>query len=284
MAGGFDIQRDIVYGQGGDSELLLDLYLPRNPVRAVPIILYIHGGGWIELDKNWCPYPMRFLEKEFAVASINYRLSDEAPFPAQLHDCKAAVRWLRDNADTYGLDADHIGAWGDSAGGHLAALLGLTAQRPELEGNGGNPGVSSEVQAVCDWFGPSHLAALVDKPVDSEMIDIKAIVAQLIGGPTRLNPDKLKQASPITYVSSEAAPFLIMHGDIDRIVPVSQSVLLYEALWLAGSEVRLHVVHGSGHLDYNRRPIDVHWHTRQVEQLVDDFFYKHLMCAEMEPK
>ena len=128
MAGGFTVNRDIIYGKGGDSDLLLDLYLPNNPVRAVPIILYIHGGGWQDLDKSWCPYPMRFLEKEYAVASINYRLRTKPHFPAQLHDCKAAVRWLRANAPSYGLDGDHIGAWGDSAGGHLAALLGLTGE------------------------------------------------------------------------------------------------------------------------------------------------------------
>jgi acetyl esterase/lipase len=279
MAGGFIGHRDVIYGKGGESNLLLDLYVPNHPIRAVPIILYIHGGGWADLDKSWCPYPMRFLEKEYAVASINYRLSDEAPFPAQLHDCKAAVRWLRANAASYGLDGDHIGVWGDSAGGHLAAMLGLTADHPELEGDGGNPGVSSAVQAVCDWFGPSDLAMLVEKHNTPELVDIDTLVATLIGGPTSDHPDKAVMASPITYVTADAAPFLIMHGDIDRIVPLSQSVVLYEALFNAGAEVRLHVVHGSGHLDYNRRPIDVHWHTREVEQLVDDFFYTHLMCA-----
>jgi acetyl esterase/lipase len=281
MAGGFTVQRDLVYGIGGGHDLLLDLYLPNNPVRAVPIILYIHGGGWMDLDKDWCPYPMRLLEKEYAVASINYRLSDEAPFPAQLHDCKAAVRWLRANAAAYDLDGDHIGAWGDSAGGHLAAMLGLTANHPELEGDGGTPGVSSTVQAVCDWFGPSDLDGLVKSCVTSDMIDIESVVAQFIGGPPHQHPDKVAAASPLTYVSADAAPFLIMHGDIDRIVPLSQSVQLYEALFAAGANVRLHVVHGSGHLDYNRRPIDVHWHKLEVQQLVDDFFYTYLMCASV---
>lgn len=171
---------------------------------------------------------------------------------------------------------------GDSAGGHLAALLGVTADYPDLEGDGGNPGVSSAVQAVCDWFGPSDLALLVAQPQDPELIDIDAVVTALIGGPTCHNPDKLSAASPITYVHAEAAPFLIMHGDIDRIIPLSQSVVLYEALWMAGAEVRLQVIHGSGHLDYNRRPIDIHWHSSEVQKLVDDFFYTHLMCVGME--
>lgn len=279
MPGGYSEQRDIIFGRAGDLELLLDLYLPRNPVRAVPIILYVHGGGWSGLDKGWCPYPMRLLEQDYAVASINYRLIHQAIFPAQLHDCKAAVRWLRAHAAEYGLDGEHIGAWGDSAGGHLVALLGVTAGRAELEGDSGTPGVSSQVQAVCDWYGPADLTRMHGPLSPFDENDENSIIARLIGGSVARNPDKARAASPTSYAHKDAAPFLIMHGDHDTIVPLSQSIYLYEALLAAGADVRLHVVHGGDHLDYQRRPSDIPWMAPEVTQLVDAFFYRTLKCA-----
>jgi len=285
MAGGYSVHRDIVFGRAarvagqGEVNLLLDLYVPNAPVRAVPIIVYIHGGGWSGLDKGWCPYPMRLLEKDYAVASINYRLSQEAPFPAQLHDCKAAVRWLRAHAGDYKLDGEHIGAWGDSAGGHLAAMLGVTGNRPELEGDSGTPGISSRVQAVCDWFGPSDLAFLLQRgPAHEAHVDLDSLIAQLIGDSPADHPEKLAAASPTTYAAADAAPFLVMHGDLDDI-PLSQSVLLYEALLRVDARVRLHVVHGGAHLSFMRRPTDIPWHTAEIDEIVDAFFYEHLMCV-----
>jgi len=166
MHSGYIAHRDLVFGKADGIELTLDLYLPSNPIRSVPLIIYIHGGGWRGLDKSWCPYPMRFLTLEYAVASINYRLAPDATFPAQLHDCKAAVRWLRAHAEDFHFLGDRIGVWGDSAGGHLAAMLGVTGKRPELEGNCGTPGVSSQVQAVCDWFGPTDLVSIAGSRKD----------------------------------------------------------------------------------------------------------------------
>ena len=274
MHSGYVAHRDLVYGHVDGLDLTLDLYLPRDPIRSVPIILYIHGGGWRALDKGWCPYPMRFLDLEYAVASINYRLVPQAAFPAQLHDCKAAVRWLRAHADEYGLWGDRIGAWGDSAGGHLAAMLGVTGDRPEIEGDSGTPGVSSAVQAVCDWFGPADLASIAGEMAE----DPESFVAQFIGGPLSQNLKSARAASPVSYASADAAPFLIMHGDVDRQVPLSQSVALYEALWQTGADVRLHVVHGGAHLSYLRRPTDIPWQTQEVWQMVEAFFWRHLMC------
>lgn len=282
MTGGYTKHADIVYGHAGTMELLLDLYVPNAPFRAVPIIIYIHGGGWSGLDKRWCPYAMRMLEQDYAVASINYRLVQDGPFPAQLHDCKAAVRWLRAHAAEYGLDGEHIGAWGDSAGGHLAAMLGVTADRPELEGNSGTPGVSSNVQAVCDWYGPGDLTRMVPPEYEEFWDDEHSMIARLIGGAPRTHLAELRAASPAHYASREAAPMLIMHGDHDMMVPLSQSIFLYEALLFAGAEVRLHVVHGGDHLDYRRRPSDIPWMAPEVNTLVDAFFYRHLKGHEWQ--
>jgi len=273
MHSGHVAHRDLVYGHAEGTDRTLDLYLPQNPIRSVPIILYIHGGGWRALDRRWCPYPMRFLDLEYAVASIDYRLVPQATFPAQLHDCKAAVRWLRAHANEYGVLGDRIGAWGDSAGGHLAAMLGVTGDRPDLEGESGTPGVPSRVQAVCDWYGVADLTRMAVDPDDPE-----SFVAQFIGGPPSQHPEAARAASPVSYASADAAPFFIMHGDVDREVPLSQSVALYEALWQAGADVRLHVVHGGAHLSYLRRPTDIPWQTQEVRQMVEAFFWRHLMC------
>jgi acetyl esterase/lipase len=280
MYAGFTVKKDIVYATVGNKSLTLDLYMPNNAVRAVPIIVYIHGGGWSGLDKSWCPYPMRLLEQEYAVASINYRLLQEGgAFPANLHDCKAAVRWVRAQAADYGLDGDHIGVWGDSAGGHLAAMVGLTGGIADLEGDVGLTGASSRVQAVCAYFGAMDLCALVGPDVASS--SHAPMMARLIGAePLAQHMDKLKAASPITYASADAPPFLLLHGDVDTLVPVSQSVLLYEALWKAGADVRLHIVHGGDHLDYRRSPTDLPWQAAEVKNLEDAFFYRTLKGHE----
>jgi acetyl esterase/lipase len=274
------VERDIVYATLEDQALSLDLYLPNNPLRAVPIIVYIHGGGWSALDKRWCPYPMRLLEREYAVASIDYRLLQEGgAFPANLHDCKAAVRWVRAHAADYGLDGDHMGVWGDSAGGHLAALVGLTGDVAELEGEIGLCGVSSRVQAVCAYFGAMDLLALLGPELDRSPRAPR--MAALIGVESLAgHVDQLRAASPVTYASADAPPCLLLHGDVDTIVPVSQSVLLYEALWQAGADVRLHIVHGGDHLDFRRSPTDLPWQSAEVRELEDAFFYRTLKGHE----
>ena len=204
------------------------------------------------------------MAKGYAVASINYRFSQHAVFPAQIEDCKAAIRWLRANAAKYHLDPDHIGVWGASAGGHLVALLGTTGGVKDLEGQGGNLDQSSRVQCVVDWFGPTELTTMGeqgDKPGSP--------VALLIGGPAPENKQKARKASPLTYVSKDAAPFLIMHGDKDNVVPLRQSELLAEALKKAGVEVTLQVVKGNGHGGPG-------FNSPESRKLIEDFFAKHL--------
>ncbi|NLV73076.1 MAG: alpha/beta hydrolase [Chloroflexi bacterium] len=278
MYQGFVKRADLVYGQADGKELLLDLYVPLNPIRQVQLIVYVHGGGWAGLDRHWCPYAMRMLAQEYAVASIDYRLIHQAPFPACLHDCKAAVRWLRANAAAYGYDPERIGAWGDSAGGHLVAMLGLTAGVADLEGDSGTPGISSAVQAVCNYYGPADLERLPGYPADPPWGGEPCWWQRFLGADPAVDPDVARRASPVTYASRKAAPMLIVHGDKDTTVLLSQSVALYEALWQAGADVQLHVVHGGDHLSYEHRVTDLPWLTGEVDQLVDAFFYRTLRC------
>jgi acetyl esterase/lipase len=229
----------------------------------LPVIVWIHGGGWQGGSKE-NTLGLAFVPKGYALASINYRLSQHAVFPAQIQDCKAAIRWLRANASKYHLDAEHIGVWGTSAGGHLVALLGTTGNLKELEGDGGNLDQSSRVQAVVDWFGPTDFTHGWPRfnPPNSP-------VARLLGGPVTENKDKAAQASPVTHVSKDAAPFLIMHGDKDNLVPLSQSEELAEALKKAGVEVTFRALQGSGH----GGPAFMNPENRK---LIEDFFNKHL--------
>lgn len=192
---GVRAERALPYVAGGMERQQLDLYLPEKAEGPLPVIVCVHGGAWLGGSKDNCP-AIRFALKGYAVASINYRLSHQAVFPAQIEDCKVAIRWLRANATKYKLDPEHIGVWGASAGGHLVALLGTTGDVKELEGKGGNLDQSSRVQAVVDWFGPTdftRMGGTHDNPKSPESL--------LIGGAIQENKDKAAKANPITYVS-----------------------------------------------------------------------------------
>ena len=265
-----EMLRDLVYSRVGGKDLLLDLYLPEGQPAPRPVILWVHGGAWRKGDKSRVRLLSHFLARGYAMASINYRLSQEALYPAQIHDCKAAVRWLRANVETYGLDPGRIGAWGSSAGGHLVALLGTSGGVPELEGSGGNPEQSSRVQAVCDWFGPSDFLRMDDYPGAMAHDAPDSPESQLVGGPIQESSDAVARANPITYISGDEPPFLIMHGDQDRTVPCHQSKLLYEALRAAGVEVALHLLEGAGHGTAEQ------FHAPESVRLVEAFFDQHL--------
>lgn len=156
---GVNVLRDLAYVQNGHERNCLDLYLPKKTDGLLPVIVWIHGGAWQAGSKDRCP-AVAFATRGFAVASINYRLSQHAVFPAQIEDCKAAIRWLRGKAAQYNLDANHIGVWGASAGGHLVALLGTSGSVKEWDARGEHREQSSRVQCVVDWFGPSNLASM----------------------------------------------------------------------------------------------------------------------------
>jgi acetyl esterase/lipase len=261
--------RDIEYVPGGGKSRSLDLYLPAQSGKPLPLIIWIHGGAFRAGDKARCP-ALPFTARGYAAASLNYRLSGEAVFPAAIEDCKAAVRWLRANAATYNLDPGRFAAWGSSAGGHLVALLGTSGGVKDLEGDGGNPGQSSRVQAVCDWFGPTDFlqmeahALTPGKPFSHDAADSPESL--FIGGAIQENPEKARRANPITYVTKDDPPFLIMHGDQDPLVPHHQSVLLDAALRKAGVEVTFHTVKGAGH----------GFGGPEINRMVEEFFDKHL--------
>ena len=239
-----DILRDLVYATPDGISLKLDLYIPKNLPKPPPIILWVHGGGW-EAGNKETPPVLAVTRVGFALASIDYRLSQQAIFPAQIFDCKAAVRWLRAHAADYHLDGGRIGAMGASAGGHLVALLGTTAGDAQLEGAEGVTGVSSAVQAVVDYFGPTDL---LDIGRDANWKqDIKNPVSALLGGSVASKSDDARLASPVFHVTSQACPFFIVQGDQDPIVPYTQSVELNDALTKAGVASQLILVKGGGH-------------------------------------
>jgi acetyl esterase/lipase len=242
------VARDLVYRTVGSRNLTLDLYLPQTAQagQRLPTVVWIHGGAWRSGNKDRCP-AVPLVDRGFVVASISYRLTNEAIFPAQIHDCKAAIRWLRANAGRFPVDPDRIGVWGASAGGHLAALLGTSGDVKELEGGPDNSKYSSRVQAVCDYFGPTDFLKMNDEPGAMDHNATDSPESLLIGGPIQENPGKVAKANPITYASADDPPFLILHGDQDRTVLPSQSQLLHDALKKVGVTVRLGVVKAQGH-------------------------------------
>ncbi|MFC2079650.1 alpha/beta hydrolase fold domain-containing protein, partial [Candidatus Bipolaricaulota bacterium] len=241
------VLRDIEYASVDGISLLLDLYLPDpSSTGAVPLVIWVHGGGWRAGSKN-NTYAPTTLGEEYAVASIDYRLSGAATFPAQIHDVKAAVRWLRGHADQYGFDPSRFGAWGSSAGGHLVALLGVSCGNADLEGTIGEYlDESSCVQAVCDFYGPTDLLAL---PEQRGAAAARQPTAEdlLLGGMAEELPTLAGLASPLSHVSSGLPPFLIMHGSDDLVVPVEQSLVFNEALGATGVESTLIIIAGAGH-------------------------------------
>lgn len=240
----------------GFRPLLLDVFAPGS-AGPYPTVIWIHGGGWFQGYHTMTnavvgkmAHVDRLLDAGYAVARIGYRLSGEAQFPTQLHDCKASVRYLRNHAATLGLDPQRFAAMGESAGGHLACLLGLTGDHPALEGTVGVAGPSSAVQAVVDWYGPTELLTMDEQLGPSTFQphdDPASPEARLVGGPIQQVTDKTRAASPVTYVSSSAPPFLIQHGTADRIVPVGQGRALAAALKKAGTKVEFVEIPGADH-------------------------------------
>jgi acetyl esterase/lipase len=268
---GAKVERDIEYGPHGDGNKL-DLYLPEKEAdHPLPLVIWIHGGGWESGDKD-IPLGLALLQKGYAVASINYRLSQEAKYPAQIEDCKAAVRFLRANAKKYNLDPDHIGVFGASAGGHLVALLGTTDGVKELEGDGLNKDVSSRVQAVVDFFGPTDMLKMKEEADAKPAFDADSAnspVGRLFGGPIQEHKELAEKGNPIHFITKDAAPFLIMHGDKDNIVPLAQSRILDDALKAAKVESTLVVIEGNGHGGPGFANVE------NLKKILD-FFDKHL--------
>ncbi len=219
---------DVEYGRVGDRPLRLDLYQPRDLAQRVPGVILIHGGGWKKGQRTiYRLYCLRLAQRGYVAATISYRLSGEAPYPAAVQDAKCAVRWMRANAPQYGVDPDHIAVLGASAGGHLSLMVGYTPEIEELEGDGGHAGISSRVQAVIDYYGPTDLTIPVLRDAD--------VITAFLGGKRYEQAEaQYRQASPIKHVSRDDPPTLILHGTIDELVPIAQSDALVGKLKEAG--------------------------------------------------
>lgn len=256
---------NLAYVEPGGPRQKLDLYIP-FPVAAkpVPLIAYFHGGGWQKGSKaDGRAFAFRMVAQGYAVACIGYRLSSDAQFPAQLEDCKVAVRWLRDNAVRYRLDPSHFGAVGVSAGGYLAALLGATGST-HLYDSGEHLGQSSNLQAVCEFFGPIDLLKLFEYADEAQTPQADE-VAKLLGGDPRVMQEQARAANPITYLEGDAPPYLLVHGTNDTVVPPEQSRLLYDTLAKRRIPVHLHLIHEAGHTG----PAFV---APEINAMVDGFF------------
>jgi acetyl esterase/lipase len=263
---------DMVYSEGGTRPLRMHVLRPKTlPKEPMPVIVFVHGGGWFEGHRSRGIGPLvHFAERGYLCASVEYRLSGEAKFPAQIEDVKEAVRFLRAKAKEFHLDPERIGIWGQSAGGHLAALAGTSAGVKEFEGAGGWRRFSSRVQAVVDWNGPVDFLEPVQMKWWAEKKDDAFF--KLIGGAAEANKDKAVRAAPATYATPDDPPFLIMHGDADEVVLLSQSESLYNALKRAGVDATLDVVKGAGHFGVDAvTPLP-----DELAAKMDAFFDKHL--------
>jgi len=254
LPAGVRMERDLAYVQGGDESQKLDLYLPEKPAAGpLPLIVHIHGGGWRGGSKSPCPF-LVMVNRGYAVASIEYRFSQKAVFPAQIQDCQAAIRWLRGQAGKYGLDAGRVGVIGGSAGGHLSALVGTAGGAKAFPQIGGFPDQSDDVQCVCDIFGPANFATVMQQAADDR--NVRNIFkfnsdsdpyALLIGGNLETDSEKVAAVSPVHYITADDPPTLILHGTHDALVPYAQSVELADALRAQGVPVWLQTLPGSGH-------------------------------------
>jgi acetyl esterase/lipase len=228
----------------GYRPIQVDVYLPPSPTtKPGPAIIFIHGGGWALGSRRrfgrafaaWPTSPHELLALEgFAVICVDYRLSSEAIFPAQVHDCKAAIRWTRANAAELNIDPERIMSWGESAGGHLSLLMGLTGSNDELNGTvGEHLSVRSDVCGSVDWYGFSDLLASQSQRHPNSSHDHDgpdSFESRLLGGPLQSMRELAKQASPLTHVHADAPPIQIHHGDADLVVPYAQSETLVSAL------------------------------------------------------
>ena len=258
-------EKDVVYGKGGGVDLKLNLCRPKGADgEKRPCVLVIHGGGWMGGDKSQHDQQVRdFARAGFVSATVGYRFAPAHPFPAQVHDVKAAVRFLRANADKYGIDPQRFGAVGFSAGAHLSMMLATMDKEDGLEGDGGSPGQSSKVQAAVAYFGPTDLAA-TDVPDR-----VKDILKNFIGGTPAEKPREYRLASPLTYVSPGDASMLLFQGTRDPLVPHTQAYAMLEAMTRYNIPGRVELLVNGGH----------GWGGAELKHTIDQtfaFFDQHL--------
>ncbi len=281
LPAGVRMERDIAYIEGGDEAQRLDLYLPEaTPEKPLPLIVHIHGGGWQGGNKFPCPL-VGMVPRGYAVASVEYRFSQKAKFPAQIQDCQAAIRWLRANAAQYHFDPGKVGVTGGSAGGHLSALVGTAGGTSTFPPIGGNEDQSNDVQAVCDIFGPTDFTTVMRQAAEDKNVknvfqfnSPKDPYSALLGVPLETT-EKSRAVSPMTYLSEDDPPTLILHGTHDALVPYAQSVQFAEGLKAKGVPVWLQTLPGAGHGGpaFGKAP---------VIELMQNFFDKFLKGSPVE--
>jgi len=271
---GTKLLRDIPYVKNGGERQQLDIITLTTP-KPAPLIVWIHGGGWVGGSKSILRV-LNFAREGYAVAAINYRFAQQAVFPAQIEDCKSAIRFLRAHAKEYNIDPQRIGVWGESAGGHLAALLGTTGDDKSLAGKDPeNADQSARVQCVVDYFGPTDLLqipAMAGPDVKYDFLGPESLLTRLLGGPMNQKAALAAIANPITHITKNDPPFLVVHGTADPIVPLGQSKILCEALQKAGVPAELITVKGAGH------GLGIYG-DQTVAAKVKAFFHEHLQAG-----
>jgi acetyl esterase/lipase len=235
-------ERDIVYSKAGTAELKLDMARPGQGEGPFPAVLVIHGGAWRGGNKNdVSPVLLEFARHGYVAVSPQYRFCPKEVFPAQVHDVKAAVRWIKTNAKKYGIDSDRIGAMGFSAGGHLALMLGVTGPSDGLDGDTPVGTPDARIKAVVNYFGPTDLGA-------KDIPDIsKPLVKDFLGASAEEKPELAAKASPRTYLSKDDAAILTFQGTKDPLVPFTQAVELAGAMTTAGVPGRVELLVGAQH-------------------------------------
>jgi acetyl esterase/lipase len=309
------IHADQVYSHAGGVARLADVFLPSRGEAPLPVVIWLHGGGWRFGDRHLAPNLALFAQRSgLAIVSIDYRLSDEVKFPAPVEDVKTAVRWVRSVASRFGFDERNIGLWGSSAGGHLAACAALSGENEFLSEE--HPGHSSAVQAVVDGYGPTNLARIDEvrsamRPAgnDAESILVGGVLpagdpdsfeSRLIGAPLSDAPRLVELADPVHYVRSVSPPFLILHGQADTLIPADQSRYLFAALNDAGCDATLVLFQNLRHGFFNNPNLAVEdigavsiyrssspvvpvaWPcnpTENIPSMVSSFFRAYLGCA-----
>lgn len=272
---GIVLEREIHYCDGASHAWRLDLARPvEDTAKPQAAVVIIHGGGWIEGDKSSFSTPKNpppgnvydFVKRGFVAVTINYRMSKEAPYPAALHDCKCAVRWLRSHAQKYHLDPERIGVWGNSAGGHLALLMAMTNDQPDFEGDGPWKEFSSRVQCAVSDSGP------IDMIAQHEHAGLRVVVEKFLGGPP--DGERLplyRQASPATHIHPNVPPLLLIYGVADNQIPIESADRFVQALDAAGlKDVSYHRLAKVGHCPHSL--IRVPW----VDDVVQEFFARTL--------
>jgi acetyl esterase/lipase len=272
----FSVISDVPYCTGGGKPLLMDVFVPEHRARTpTPAVLWMHGGGWERGDKNGSSGAELLANEGFVTASLFYRLSSDWPFPADIEDCKCAVRFLRANAAKYGIDPQRIGVAGASAGGHLAELVATADQQAGLEGEGGWKDVSSKVQAAAAYYGVS------DFTVGAMQFQHHTgqVVVKLFRGTEKDKPQLYRKASPIFYVSKDDPPLLLAHGEEDDLVPFDQSTRMAEAYRHVGLPVELIVVKNAGHDFAQVAGAPISPPVETIHRLTVNFFVRYLALS-----